>query len=381
MINPDDFINALVARGMTFFSGVPDSLLKELCLALSVRHELSHFTACNEGAATGMAIGHYLATGCMPVVYMQNSGLGNIVNPVCSLASSDVYGIPMLFIIGWRGEILPDGTQLHDEPQHVMQGQVTLAQLEVLGIPYHVVDGDHPLSAETLDDLLAQSRRRQHPVALVIRKNTFVASGLKPSVLDSMLPLREEAVSACLEVLPSDTPIVSTTGMLSRELYELREQRHEGHARDFLTVGGMGLSSQIALGIGHSRPGHQVVCLDGDGAVLMHMGGLTNAARVNELIHVVINNGAHESVGGQPTAAGQLTLAEIAHASGYCSVATVDSLTNMKAVLQKALIEEGSHFIEVRCRTGHRSELGRPATTPVQNRDGFMTFLTECHGD
>ncbi|BBG30395.1 phosphonopyruvate decarboxylase [Zymobacter palmae] len=380
MINPDDFINALVARGLTFFSGVPDSLLKELCLTLGARHELSHFTASNEGAATGMAIGHHLATGQIPVVYLQNSGLGNVVNPVCSLASSDVYGIPMLFIIGWRGEMLPEGTQRHDEPQHVMQGRVTLAQLDVLDIPYLVLDGDHPLPFEALDKLLAQSRQCQHPVALVIRKNTFAASGLKQSAPDSTLPLREEAVNACLDVLPSDVPIVSTTGMLSRELYELREQRNEGHARDFLTVGGMGLASQIALGIGHSRLGHRVVCLDGDGAVLMHMGGLTNAARVDELVHVVINNGAHESVGGQPTAAGQLTLAEIARTSGYPSVATVDSLTELKAVLQQALTEEGSHFIEVRCRTGHRSALGRPATTPVQNRDGFMAFLTERHG-
>lgn len=381
MINPDDFINALVARGLTFFSGVPDSLLKELCLTLNAHHELSHFTACNEGAATGMAIGHHLATGRIPVVYMQNSGLGNIVNPVCSLASADVYGIPLLFIIGWRGEVLPDGEQLHDEPQHVMQGRVTLAQLEVLGIPYHVLDGDQHFPTEAFDMLLEQSRQRQHPVALVIRKNTFAASGRKQSTIDSALPLREEAVSTCLDALPTNVPIVSTTGMLSRELYEQREQRGEGHARDFLTVGGMGLASQIALGIGHSCPGSHVMCLDGDGAVLMHMGGLTNAARVDGMVHVVINNGAHESVGGQPTAAGQLTLADIARASGYHTVITVDSLAGLKGAVCKALQEEGSHFIEVRCKTGHRSELGRPATTPVQNRDGFMAFLTECYGD
>lgn len=379
MISPDEFLGFLHHKGIKFYSGVPDSLLKELCLAIDgTKEDIHHQLACNEGAAAGMAIGYHLATDSVPVVYLQNSGLGNIVNPVCSLATTDVYSIPALFIIGWRGETKPDGTQLHDEPQHVMQGRVTLPQLDVLNIPYRILEGDPHSDFPQVDQLLQQAKNEKRPVALVVRKNTFspCKQPKQPSATSATL-LREEIVAEVLSALPADVPIVSTTGMLSRELFELREQRGEEHDRDFLTVGGMGLASQIALGISEGLPGKKVVCLDGDGATLMHMGGLTNSALSPTLIHIVINNGAHESVGGQPTAASRLPLAPIATACGYRRVTAVGSREALQAALRKALASQGSQFIEVKCRIGHRGNLGRPTTSPSQNRSCFMRFLSQ----
>ncbi|RAT75737.1 phosphonopyruvate decarboxylase, partial [Lonsdalea populi] len=359
MICPEEFLVFLHHKGIQFYSGVPDSLLKELCLAIDGKKgDIRHQLACNEGAAAGMAIGYHLATNAIPVVYLQNSGLGNIVNPVCSLATTDVYSIPMLFIIGWRGETKTDGTQIHDEPQHVMQGRVTLPQLDVLNIPYSVMEGDPCIDFPTIDRLLQQAEHEKRPVALIVRKNTFAPckQAKQPSPTSATL-LREEIVAEVLSALPADIPIVSSTGMLSRELFEQREQRNEEHDRDFLTVGGMGLASQIALGISEGRPGKKVVCLDGDGATLMHMGGLTNSALSSTLIHIVINNGAHDSVGGQPTAASRLPLAPIATASGYSQVTAVGSREALQSALRTALESQGSQFIEVKCRTGHRDNL------------------------
>ncbi|MFJ5376008.1 phosphonopyruvate decarboxylase [Pectobacterium sp. CHL-2024] len=377
MIDPNKLIEFLVQRGVHFFSGVPDSLLKAFCLAIGSNNGgLAHRIASNEGCAVGMAMGHYLSTRTLPVVYMQNSGLGNAINPLCSLATPDVYGIPLLLIIGWRGEVDESGKQLHDEPQHVMQGRVTLPQLNVLDIPHIVLDGHNTPPWDDIQALLQRAHDEHRPVALVVRKNTFSspAASANPTA-ESALMRREAIVAACLNVLPSHLPIVSTTGMLSRELYELREQRGEGHQRDFLTVGGMGLASQIALGLCDAQPQRKVVCLDGDGALLMHMGGLTNTAQASNLIHIVINNGAHDSVGGQPTAASRLPLAPIAAASGYGATYYAETEEALQAALQQALQAQCSQFIEVQCRVGHRSDLGRPATSPAQNRDAFMQFL------
>lgn len=376
MIDPDSFLDFLTRQGVGFFSGVPDSLLKELCQAILYNPRISgHQTACNESAAVAIAMGYHLATNTLPAVYLQNSGLGNIVNPVCSLAANAVYGIPLLLIVGWRGEILPDGEQIHDEPQHRLQGQVTLAQLEVLNIPWCVIDGSE-MPYDAISALLQRAQTEKHPVALVIRQKTFAPYHHAAALPEARpYPLREEIVEACLEVLPDGVPVISTTGMLSRELYELRCKRHETHERDFLTVGGMGLASQIALGISLAQPGRKVACLDGDGATLMHMGGLMNCAQSNSLIHVVINNGAHDSVGGQATAAQNLDLALIAAACGYCRVTVALTIEQLKEAMLAALDADGSQFIEVKCRTGHRNNLGRPVETPQQNRQQFMAFL------
>lgn len=380
MIASTDLIELLSDYGVDFYTGVPDSLLKEFCRAITDTGEnITHITACNEGAAMGMAIGHHLATGHIPAVYLQNSGLGNLINPYCSLADTHVYAIPALLIIGWRGEIADDGEQLHDEPQHVKQGRVTLSLLETLDIPYHVIDGKQDNWADKVASLLKQAQQEHRPVALVCRKNTFAPAPLEchtgNPVAERGVMTREEIVARCLEVLPPSIPIVSTTGMLSRELYELREQEQLGHEKDFLTVGGMGHASQIALGIALANPRKRVVCMDGDGAVLMHLGGLTNTARVNNILHIVVNNGAHASVGGQATMAADLCLSDIARAAGYHRVQTVTTPMELALSLTDALSQPQNAFIEVCCRSGHRADLGRPKRTPIENKTDFMHFL------
>ena len=387
MIHAEDFLSALQAEQVQFFAGVPDSLLKELCACFSDKLETGqHVIAANEGGAIGLAIGHYLATQQPALVYMQNSGLGNVVNPIASLADPQVYGIPMLLVVGWRGEIAENGEQIHDEPQHVKQGQMTLPQLEVLDIPYQVMTSDMQTARTQIQTLLNQAIERQGPVALVVRKQRFApykkadTTPAPVAKLADKLPTlesREHMIQQIVSALPSEAAVVATTGMASRELFELRNAQQAGHGRDFLTVGGMGHASQIACGIALAQPDRQVVCIDGDGAMLMHMGSLTISAQQSNLVHIVLNNGAHDSVGGQPTVAAQLTLSEIASASGYAQVYSVSGPEALNSVLQQALHSGKSSFIEVLCRKGARGDLGRPTRTPAQNKQDFMQFLAE----
>jgi phosphonopyruvate decarboxylase len=387
MIPAEAFLSALQTEQVQFFAGVPDSLLKELCACFSDTLATGqHVIAANEGGAIGLAIGHYLATHQPALVYMQNSGLGNVVNPIASLADPQVYGIPMLLVIGWRGELNAQGEQIHDEPQHVKQGQITLSQLDVLGLPYLVMADDVQAAHAQIKTLLQQAETRQGPVALVVRKQSFApykpvkTSTAPASALADKLPVlhsREHMIEQIVSALPEDAAVVATTGMASRELFELRKAQQAGHGRDFLTVGGMGHASQIACGIALAQPDRQVVCIDGDGALLMHMGSLTISAQQANLLHIVLNNGAHDSVGGQPTVAAQLTLAEIASAAGYAQVYSVSGAESLNTALQQALASGKSSFIEVLCRKGARADLGRPTRTPAQNKQDFMQFLTE----
>lgn len=357
-----------------FFTGVPDSQLKALCSFLMDRYGLDparHVIAANEGNAAALAAGYHLATGKVPVVYLQNSGLGNIVNPVASLLNGKVYGIPCLFIVGWRGE-----PGVHDEPQHIFQGEITLPLLETLDIPYFVIDkttAPEQVSAR-LDEyraLFAQGKQ----AAFVIRKGALEYSG-KTVYRNGHTMSREEAVGQILSA-SGEEPVVSTTGKASREVYELRQARGQGHGHDFLTVGSMGHSSSIALGIALQKPERRVWCLDGDGAALMHLGAMAviGAKGPANLIHVVLNNEAHESVGGMPTVAGKVDLCAIARACGYPRVFSVDCPEELNQALEAA--KEGGQltFLEVKCALGARENLGRPATTPQQNKAAFMAAL------
>lgn len=387
MIHAEDFLSVLQTEHVQFFAGVPDSLLKELCACFSDKlRPQQHVIAANEGGAIGLAIGYYLATQQVALVYMQNSGLGNVVNPIASLADPQVYGIPMLLLVGWRGEIADNGEQIHDEPQHVKQGQMTLSQLDALGLPYQVMADDIASAHQQIKGLLDRALERQGPVALVVRKQRFApyqsaqSSTSTPSTLAEKLPVlhsREHMIQQVVAALPEDAAVVATTGMASRELFELRKAQQAGHGRDFLTVGGMGHASQIACGIALAQPDRQVVCIDGDGAMLMHMGSLTISAQRPNLVHIVLNNGAHDSVGGQPTIAAQLSLAEIASAAGYAQVISLSDPEQLQAELKQSFHCGKSRFIEVLCRKGARADLGRPSRTPAQNKQDFMQFLSE----
>lgn len=357
-----------------FFTGVPDSLLKPLCSYVMDRFGIGpgHIIAANEGNAVGLAAGYHLATGRVPVVYLQNSGLGNIINPVASLMNGRVYGIPCVFIVGWRGE-----PGVHDEPQHVFQGEVTLRLLEDMDIRTFVI------SRDTTEDEAARALAEFRPlldagkqVAFVVRKGALEYDGKTVYHNDYTLT-REEAIRRVTAAAGQEDVIVSTTGKASRELFEIREARGEGHERDFLTVGSMGHSSSIALGIALQQPHRRVFILDGDGAVLMHMGSLAlmGANRPGNVIHLVLNNSAHETVGGMPTVAGQMNLPQVALGCGYPHAVCVSDASSLDAALAQAMARRELTLLEVRCALGSRPDLGRPTTTAVENKRALMGKL------
>lgn len=372
MVDCKTFCAALGESGVDFFAGVPDSLLKSFCafIADTLPSE-RRVTAANEGGAVALAAGHYLATSRPALVYMQNSGEGNAVNPLASLADPDVYGIPMILLIGWRGE-----PGVHDEPQHVKQGKITTSLLEVLGIPWRVLPEETAEAVAAVRELTARAAKESRPVALVVQKGAFAPYTMQKAVETGPLP-REEVIATLTACLPEDAVVVSTTGHISRELYECRERTNQGHARDFLTVGSMGHASQIALAIALAKPERPVVCLDGDGAALMHLGGWAIAGQsgARNLLHLVLNNGAHGSVGGQPTVGLSVRLTQVAEACGYRSARRLEDLDSVRRALEACDFRQGPVLFEIPVGVAARKELGRPTTTPQQNKEALMRFL------
>lgn len=370
MLNVADFCFELQKNDIGFFCGVPDSLLKSFCAFINDNYpEDKNVITANEGNAIALASGYYLATGKIGCVYMQNSGLGNCVNPLLSLADKDVYGIPMLLIIGWRGE-----PNVKDEPQHIKQGQVTLSLLDAMEIEYRVLENMSDIS--TLVPLIKQNNK---PYALVIRKGTFDTYTLKGGKSDCSDLSREDAIKCVVSRLNERDVIVSTTGMISRELYEIRDENKTGHQRDFLTVGSMGHASSIALGIALSKANRRIYCFDGDGAVLMHMGApaVIASLKPTNFRHIMFNNQAHDSVGGQPTVAGNINFVGWAKSVGYIFAQAVDSLDSLNEVWDKFSHVMGPAFLEIKVKKGARSDLGRPKERPQENKALFMKFLEE----
>lgn len=362
--------------GSEFYTGVPDSQLRGLCDCLMNTYGIDpqhHMIAANEGNCVALAAGYHLATGKIPVVYMQNSGEGNIINPVASLLNDQVYGIPVVFIIGWRGE-----PGVHDEPQHIYQGAVTLRLLEDMDISAFIIGKE--TMEEEVRSAMSDFRRllaAGKSVAFVVRKGG-VAYEHTVTYQNGFALNREEAVR-CIAHAAGTDPIVSTTGKVSRELFELRERDGQGHQYDFLTVGSMGHASSIALGIALHKPDTKIWCIDGDGAVLMHMGAMAvlGANKPENLVHIIINNEAHETVGGMPTAAGHIDLPAAARACGYQNVVSVDTAEALKIKLKQAKDNRGLCMIEVRCALGARADLGRPTTSARENKQAFMDYLKE----
>lgn len=373
MIRPSFFYDTLKANDIDFYAGVPDSLLKNLCAYITDHADDTHnIIAANEGGAMGLAAGYHLATGKIPVVYMQNSGEGNIINPLASLTDKDVYQIPVLLIIGWRGK-----PGVHDEPQHVKQGRVTLPLLETMGIPYQVLDKDEEQAAKQIQTAVDFMNNSREVYALVIEKDTFDTYTLQHVVQNDLSLTREEAIQTVAAALDEKDVIVSTTGMISRELFEYRTAMHEGHERDFLTVGSMGHASQIALGVALEQPQRKVWCFDGDGASIMHLGSMAIVASKHpqNYIHVVFNNGAHDSVGGQPTVGLQINLPAVADAVGYHASYSVTTKEDLTAILPIVKAENGPVLLQVCVKKGNRKDLGRPTTTPIENKEALMKFL------
>lgn len=372
MVSPEFFIEKLREKGVDFFAGVPDSLLKNVCAYITDHFDAAHhIIAANEGAAVGLAAGHYLATGQSGCVYLQNSGEGNIINPLASLTDKEVYGIPVLLLIGWRGR-----PGVHDEPQHVKQGKITTGLLNVMGINYEVLAKEEEKAAKQIDKALAALDNKE-AFALVIEKDTFEDYKLQNVEENDFAMSREEAVQIVAAALSKEDCIVSTTGMISRELFEYRVAQGQGHERDFLTVGSMGHASQIALGIALAQPERRVWCFDGDGAAIMHMGSMAVVANKapQRYVHVVFNNGAHDSVGGQPTVGLKMDMPAVAKAVGYKTVFCADNKETLVEALKKAVTTRGTVFLEIKVKKGNRKDLGRPTTTPIQNKEALMQFL------
>ncbi len=373
MINPKYFVETLSKNGISFFAGVPDSLLKNICAYITdnVSAE-NNIIAANEGGAVGLAAGYYLATGKIPVVYMQNSGEGNIINPLMSLTDKEVYNIPLLLLIGWRGE-----PGVHDEPQHVKQGKVTISLLDAMCIKHEILSDDEIEAEKQINAAKAYMEETKEAFALIIRKGTFADYKLQKNEVSGYQMPRETAIGIAAGMIEDDAAIVSTTGMISRELFEYRTNNNQEHERDFLTVGSMGHASQIALGVALHKPNRRVYCFDGDGASIMHMGNMaiTGSMMPKNYVHVVFNNGAHDSVGGQPTVGLKINLPEVAKSVGYEHIYSVDNECDLKDVMSLIRDKHELIFIEVKVKKGARKDLGRPTTTPIQNKEALMEFL------
>ena len=372
MIRSEFFIEKLRESGIDCYTGVPDSLLKNICAYITDHFDAQHnIIAANEGAAVGLAAGHYLATGQPACVYLQNSGEGNIINPLASLTDQEVYNIPVLLLIGWRGR-----PGIHDEPQHIKQGKVTMGLLNTMGVNFDVLSKDEDKAEKQIAKAVTALKNKE-VYALVIEKDTFEEYKLQNVEKNDLTMSREEAIRTVAAALDENDCIISTTGMISRELFEYRTSMGQGHERDFLTVGSMGHASQIALGIAMAQPGRRIWCFDGDGAAIMHMGSMAIIAskEPKNYVHIVFNNGAHDSVGGQPTVGFKIDLPAVAKAVGYKNAFSTETKEHLTNLLKMLKAQEGPVLLEIKVKKGNRKDLGRPTTTPIQNKEALMNFL------
>ena len=373
MISCKYFYQSLLDRGISYFTGVPDSLLKDICAYISDHTPADrNIIAANEGGALALACGYHLPSGQIGLVYMQNAGLGNAVNPLVSLSDCEVYNIPALILVGWRGE-----PGIKDEPQHVKQGRITQQLIATLEIPCRILPDTDEEAEQALDEAVDEIRRTNNPYVLLVRKGTF-SKYIQQKTSEEPFPLtREGSLQVILEGISDDSIVVSTTGKTSREIFEYRAAHHQGHQKDFLTVGSMGHASQIALGIAMAKPAKKIYCIDGDGAVIMHMGALAIIGNYQpeNFRHIVINNGAHDSVGGQPTAGFNIDIPKIAKACGYQTIYTAATTEEVIAGLAKLDSSKGPSILEIKVMCGAREDLGRPTTTPIENKTALMKYL------
>lgn len=376
MISCQNFYDVLSSNNVKFFTGVPDSLLKDICSYITDNVDSkNHIIATNEGGAIGLAMGYHLATKSVPLVYMQNSGFGNTINPLLSLADPKVYGIPMILLIGWRGE-----PNVKDEPQHIKQGEISEDLLKTMDIPYFILEKNSEEIEESIKNAIEYAKGSNGPFAILVRKNTFDTYSLKSKIKTDFEMNREEAIIEIEKLMSSEDIVVATTGKTSRELFELRARKKQKHSSDFLTVGGMGHASQIALGISISKPNKTIYCFDGDGAVLMHAGslGIVGNMKPANFKHIVFNNGAHDSVGGQPTIGFDISFKELANVFNYRKSYTVDTKSNLIDTFKEFKEVDGPSLLEIKINKGSREDLGRPTISPNENK---INFIKNLHQD
>lgn len=371
-LSTQELYDPLVNNGVDYFCGVPDSITGPFSHFLQDHAVDRHIITANEGNAIGLAIGYHIATGKIPLVYMQNSGLSNAIDPLASLADRTVLSTPMLLLVGWRGQ-----PGRNDESHHTRQGEVTPDLLRNLQIPFDTLLRDPVEASKQVSEMIENAGNQNRPHALLIEQGSFVEYLSEGLQLGSDPLSREEAVATVVEALNEDAVVVAGIGKLSRELFEQRQRKNQAHDKDLLIVGGMGHASSIALGIAQQRPEKKVFCLDGDGSTLMHLGALATIGNLRPLnfYHLVFNNGSHDSVGGQPTAAPTIDLPAIARACGYKYVSSqseADLISNEVTEMQQ---DDGPAFLEVKIHSGARSDLTRPTVQPGNNKEVFMSSL------
>lgn len=366
MIYPDKLFSLLSKNDLNFYTGVPCSIYKDLIICLNLNKKVQHIRASSEGEAIGLAAGYYLSTKKVPIVYMQNSGLGNAINPLTSLADKEVYSIPMLLFISWRGE-----PGVKDEPQHIKMGRILLPLLDVLEVPYLILNPGQV--GKQIISLVNKAKKQQRPVALIFKEGQIIKLEGQEEELSSSLT-REQVLEVLLEKIGRNI-VVSTTGKTSREIFEIREKHHQGHQQDFLMVGSMGCALSTGLSIKLNTK-KKVFVIDGDGAVLMKMGTLATVGSYapKNFIHIIIDNGAYESTGGQCTSSTTVNWRELVKSVGYRQVVLVNSLASLKKLDPAKLRSPAAIIIKV--IPGSRKNLGRPTTSPLQNRAAFMDYIT-----
>ena len=374
-ILPQEFFQIFTENNIDFFTGVPDSLLKQFCLCIDDNvSQNDHIITANEGNAIALATGYYLGTGKIAAVYMQNSGLGNAINPLLSLADKEVYSIPMVLIIGWRGE-----PGVKDEPQHIKQGKVQLDLLDSIGLPYEIIEGTDIAWQNKVENIINKAEKENRPAAVIVKKGAIAKYKTGYSSAKSELMTREDALKIIINKLPKDTVIVSTTGKTSREIFEIRVQNNEPHFKDFLTVGSMGHCSSIALGIALTQPNRKIICIDGDGALLMHLGSVATIGKVQpkNFYHILMNNFVHESVGGQSTAIDAINIIDTVKSANYQEAISVASKEELINNFNDYLFNAGPSFLEIKLQPGSRTNLGRPTIKPVDNKYDLIQFLNK----
>ena len=373
MIKTKLFYDKLSNLGIDFFTGVPDSLLKDICSYITdTTPSERNIIAANEGGAVGLAIGYAMAKSKIPLVYMQNSGFGNTINPLLSLADTKVYGIPMLLLVGWRGE-----PGIKDGPQHVKQGEVSETLLKTLNLPYSIISKDSEDFSNVLTNAVDVMKNQNTPYVILVKKGTFEKYKLKSEKVTNYDLNREGAIKKVINKISKKDIVVSTTGKTSREVFEFREEIGDGHEKDFLTVGGMGHANQIALGLAIGKPNRNVYCIDGDGAVLMHTGslGMIGDIAPANLKHIIINNGAHDSVGGQPTIGFDIDFRKIAEGFNYKQTFQIKTIIEFDKVFESFKKSIGPSLLEIIVNKGAREDLGRPTVSPKDNKKAFEHFL------
>jgi phosphonopyruvate decarboxylase len=371
-LSSQELYDPLVANGVDYFCGVPDTITGPFSHLLEDHAKDRHVITANEGNAIGLAIGYHIATGKIPVVYMQNSGLSNAVDPLASLADRSVLSTPMLLLVGWRGQ-----PGRHDESHHARQGIMTPGLLQSLEIPFDTLSRDSSEASLQVNQMTNNAGDQNRPHALLIEQGSFAEYSSDVGAYENHPMSREKAVGAIVDALDETAIVVASIGKLSRELFEYRQKKEQDPSKDLLVVGGMGHASSIALGIAGQKPEKKIFCFDGDGSVLMHLGALATIGNLGpgNFYHMVFNNGVHDSVGGQPITAPNVDLPAIARACGY-RYATAQNdpqiVTNEVVKIQQ---DAGPALLEVKVQPGARTNLTRPTISPAKNKELLMSYI------